>query len=361
MDNDELIVLMNKELPSNVIKCLSLAGYDSPEVISQMTTDGPGSSIVVENYILQEHSNDPSCFHLSNINYTHVFTPGHRIRLSNFIQTVRSQCLKRKLTLPNTSNKQKPTSEESNEVTTTHLKLDYPKHNLEWIYDDIRRRSLNWVKTCDRVPDLKEHDDYTITVKLNKLNHPIASIYCALCRKTYKLNEKPNNSGEKIIFMLSNWTAHFDRCKNQRSDNQRSLFRFFTDKQTESSHKHSLSIENKKSVSTTLNVNNPNSSASGTTCGNVADNSCEKHENSEDSSASNCKVISIIEESNKKSEVTSDTNSDERIDSQKDSLLQLNNNQDNDDSTQSISVAKECEADVAIHSIRVLIKMRIFR
>ena len=179
MDSEEFTALMKKELPLNVIQCLSLTGYDSPEVIAQMTTDGPGCSIdVIENYILQEHSNDPSCFHLSNTKYTHVFTPGHRIRLSNFIQTVKSQCLKRKLPLPNTSNKRKPNS---NLDEASNYAAGSASNNLKQIYDNIRKRSFNWVKTSVHMPRLKEHDDYTIEVKLNELNHSVATINCALC------------------------------------------------------------------------------------------------------------------------------------------------------------------------------------
>ena len=206
MDSEEFTALM-KELPLNVIQCLSLTGYDSLEVIAQMTTDGPGYSIdVIDNYILQEHSNDPSCFHLSNIKYTHIFTPGHRIRLSNFIQTVKSQCLKRKLPLPNTSNKQKPNSnlDKASNYAAAGVSAN-PTNNLKQIYEDIRKHSFNWVKTSVHMPRLKEHDDYTIKVKLNELNHPVATINCALCGKPYKLNEKPNSSDGMPMFMLSHF------------------------------------------------------------------------------------------------------------------------------------------------------------
>ena len=37
-----------------VIQCLSLTGYDSPELISQMTTDGPGIEVAL--MLLKVHS-----------------------------------------------------------------------------------------------------------------------------------------------------------------------------------------------------------------------------------------------------------------------------------------------------------------
>jgi len=330
MDQNELKILMEETLPPNVIQCLSLTGYDSPDVIAKMSTDGPGNSIdTIEKYILQEYPNESSCYHLSIIKHTHVFTPGHRIRLSDFIVTVRSQHLKRKRPLENTSNKRKSNSK-SHETSSG---IDASTHDLESIYNDIRRRIFQWVKKSDHMPDLKEQDDYNIKVKLNEFNQPAVSVYCALCKKSYKLNGK---SGEN--FMLSNWTKHFDRCKMLRPDNQRSIFQFIRSDQTKSSSRPGPSTESKKSISVVFKPNSSDYKDSDV-------NECESHQEISDSEVSlandcNSKLLSITKECENGTKISSGASysSDEKVDNQKDSLVQL----------KSTSVTKEGQKAAAI-------------
>jgi len=185
---------------------------------------------------------------------------------------------------------------------------------LESIYNDIRRRVFKWVKNSDIVPVLKEQDDYTITVKLNEVNQPAVSIYCALCQKVYKLNETPGKR-----FMLSNWTKHFDRCKKLRPDDQCSLSEFIVKSQSKSSLT-SRPIKSKKSSSL------PNSSGCKSVGRNVADNECEYHQEISDSkvsSAKDCssKLLTIREECENGFKISSDACLDEKVDCQENSLV----------------------------------------
>ena len=128
------------------------------------------------------------------------------------------------------------------------------------------------------------------------------------------------------MFMLSNWTAHFNRCKNQRRGNQHgSLLKFFGSNVSKSSKKGALPFECEKSIPTTLKDNQPDTSTSIVTHCDVADKICEQNggiRSSEVSSANDCEVISITKnDAEKDSEII---NPDERVDSQEDSLLQLN-------------------------------------
>lgn len=91
-----------------------------------------------------------------------------------------------------------------------------PRHDLQK-YHDIRKQILKWIqqsgiksyKSEDKSYHLKEHEQYTVNVKLNSSNKSTVSIHCALCNKDYKLNEKVSSEPiDKSVFMLFNWTSH---------------------------------------------------------------------------------------------------------------------------------------------------------
>ena len=93
---DELdsTALMHSALPSYVVKCLILAGYDEKEVIISMdTSEKVGNSIsMIEQYIEERHKDDPDL--IPGVSTTHPefpfkFPPGHRIRICNFVRKVK--------------------------------------------------------------------------------------------------------------------------------------------------------------------------------------------------------------------------------------------------------------------------------
>ena len=90
----DIITVMQKELPSYIVKCFSLAGYDKREVIMSMdTSNKEGNSIsIIEKYIDQRHKNDPEVS--PGVSSTHpelsfVFPPGHRTRIRNFVKMLK--------------------------------------------------------------------------------------------------------------------------------------------------------------------------------------------------------------------------------------------------------------------------------
>ena len=85
------MTLKKGALPQYVIQCFLFSGFDTSKVVARMTTDGPGNSIdQIEKFILEEYPDESSCYHMSIIKQSHVFTPGHRIRISDFIKDVKS-------------------------------------------------------------------------------------------------------------------------------------------------------------------------------------------------------------------------------------------------------------------------------
>lgn len=89
---------MKEKLPSYVYKCFVAAGFDTLEVIAEMTiTDGPGNSIdEIQQFISQEFPDNVKCGRGKK------FPPGHRLRIKNFISDVKLLLKKQSR---NTSNK----------------------------------------------------------------------------------------------------------------------------------------------------------------------------------------------------------------------------------------------------------------
>lgn len=138
MDDEEFMTLMKSTLTQYVVQCFLFSGFDTPRVVASMATDGLGNSIdQMEQYILKEYPNEQSCHHMSIIKHFHVFTPGHRVRISDFIKDAKAQHLppKRKLHCSDSSNKRIQTCNKTSytifeEVNTHTHSLNEPSQGM---------------------------------------------------------------------------------------------------------------------------------------------------------------------------------------------------------------------------------------
>ena len=104
----DVLELMRQRLPVYVVSCFLAAGYDVPEVISNMdVSENPGNTInKIENFIERtfpgdcryypsslthstEHSHHNDSTKLTAANFE--FPPGHRERICSFVQEVRAE------------------------------------------------------------------------------------------------------------------------------------------------------------------------------------------------------------------------------------------------------------------------------
>ena len=105
MEDDEFLILMEQSIPEYAMNCFINAGYDMPNIVAQMKTIGNGNSLdEIESFILKHYSDDDSCFPPAAHNRRNsssgvattkrrqfVFPPGHRIRITEFINSVKSK------------------------------------------------------------------------------------------------------------------------------------------------------------------------------------------------------------------------------------------------------------------------------
>ena len=138
-----------------------------------------------------------------------MFPPGHRKRIVNFIDTVKTKCFK-----PGNKRPHAASGSGRKKVCPTQGGdggNDVQSYDLKDISDDIRRRIVSWQNKLEdnsKVKELKEFMHYNVTVKLDSTETPSVTIYCKLCNKPYKLARRKT----KNTILMSNWTGHIKEC-----------------------------------------------------------------------------------------------------------------------------------------------------
>ena len=130
--------------------------------------------------------------------------------------------------------------------------LENPERfDLQRIFDSARKRICKWVRQSGTLNHLKEHQDYSVKVKLDASNKPTVSVLCTFCSKEYKLHSKDSttdidNEESKLNFMISNWTGHVKKCFNARSckrAKQQTISKFLPSSDDKPTHMNKESIQ----------------------------------------------------------------------------------------------------------------------
>ena len=223
MDDIDVLTLMNQSLPKYAVNCFLRAGYDNSSAITQMVTDeGPGNTLdQIEGFILKYYSTDMSCYPStivenecsSQLVQKFVFPPGHRVLISNFVNSIKADCNRKKRCHAGMSGDQlSPAHAKRKRVISaaSSVAAEPPNaYDIESISNEIRKRIVKWQRKQidDNVTKLKEHIHYKVNCKLNNSNCLDVHVYCEICNKKYKLQQKNEASGSSTV-MISNWTSH---------------------------------------------------------------------------------------------------------------------------------------------------------
>jgi len=225
---ERILNMLGKSLPPYAVACFKNAGYDNAPAIMQMTTEGPQNTLdQIEEFIIKHYPDDQSCYpptiarNLSNVpNF--IFLPGHRILIANFINDFKAReqlnsrlsrkraatCQSAAVCHPAVKNKCT-----SPDPTSSEESLPQQSHDLQFVYNDIRKRIIQWMKKepSIEIKELKEHTDYSVVCTLDNSNNVKATVRCTLCRKDFQLTPKTKSNGNKVM-LLSNWTSHIKQC-----------------------------------------------------------------------------------------------------------------------------------------------------
>ena len=201
-----------------------MSGFDDIDAIMEMDIqDGPKNSItVIESYIEKRKLELEKCMGPNqSLSLPFEFPPGHRIRISKFVDKIQHQYGHHKKSVPKTAKRRKLDSLEVQDRDDRNDHDDIPT-----VTNEIRRKVTNWAKTSYK-GDLKENEHYKIhvTYNISDSTRCSASIRCG-CGKAFLLQRKPTGSRP---WLISNWTKHYKQCKygKGQSGKQETLQSFF--------------------------------------------------------------------------------------------------------------------------------------
>ena len=256
--SSDALELMRQRLPVYVVNCFLAAGYDVPEVISNMdVSENPGNTInKIENFIEKTFPGDcryyPSSLTHSTEHSQHndstkltanfEFPPGHRERICSFVQEVRAErnarsanetCkekpfqLNAQKSLDSSSKKSKRKRYYLNDDTTNQIKSsrialsedddssEEAKVSVATISKQVRDNIRTWVRS-QKDPKLKsliegKHYNLQVTPDLQNPESFLASIRCLSCNTCISLHQR-NRLDKKSPFLISNWVRHWKNC-----------------------------------------------------------------------------------------------------------------------------------------------------
>ena len=227
----EAIAKMKARLPEYVINCFEAAGYDTLAVIADMDVSAqPGNSLdEIEKFIGDTYPNNPKYCRDISATSSFKFPPGHRKRICNFVNEISAEHrAKIKKTHPVGK---RPIIDVVVRPETKRNRSDDPEDGHRYdptvILGNIRRQVAKWQQSqkIQQLRELKEHEQFEVTVTLNEGSNPSVSIACKICAQKCALGFKQGN------FLISNWTRHVAKCVNspkRRGYKENNLYKYLS-------------------------------------------------------------------------------------------------------------------------------------
>ena len=214
-DELDITALMHSALPSYVVKCLILAGYDEKEVIKSMdTSEKVGNSIsMIEQYIEERHKDDPDL--IPGVSTTHPefpfqFPPGHRIRICNFVRKVKDMCKDYKSFDKQTCNSDRSVAMiKKCKVATTDASRAFTEPlSAKEIACQVHGSIHKWTQQPKNAAFRLLEDGTHFSVHIiEEAKHCFSvKVTCTSCHTAIRL-QKINQH-----YQISNWTKHVKNC-----------------------------------------------------------------------------------------------------------------------------------------------------
>ena len=263
---DEALSLMKKKLPNYVVNSLIATGYDTLEVIAELTSkDLTEIEMIINNDFVGDDRFVNQAVGNSSGMSLFKFQPGHRKRIELFIEEAKSlvkekksqakedtkhKGQKRKSSQPfyHRCKKAKSDHEEvrNGEITDGHEGSSCSELDL---LKDFRQNFVKWQRhqQVQRYKEIRENKDFSLKISISSDQSVSAILNCSMCGKRLSLGVKSNS------ILLSIWTCHINFCKGISKTNTlktTTLNSFFTRKATITSCSKSMpsSVSITKSV-----------------------------------------------------------------------------------------------------------------
>lgn len=225
--NIDVVQMMKETLPPYMVNCLVAAGYDDFDAISTMNiSENYGNSIrKIEDYIdvLLDHDQTKSLTPPAPYLRPFRFPPGHRVKLCNFVQEIKSRAKLSKKKLSNVESKNPSKRRKLAPEQCIELNSEDEEISILSVSNQIRSSIRKWIhkQSEPALRQLEEGKHYKIIVSpLPALLHEpsstgpqsiSASVRCLVCNTAIILHRK-DASDPSLPFILSNWTKHSKSC-----------------------------------------------------------------------------------------------------------------------------------------------------
>lgn len=232
---DEAIRLMKKKLPTYIVNCFIATGYDTLDVIADLTNE---DITEIEAIIKNDFVGDDRFLNHATGNTSDMsqfkFQPGHRKRILKFIEEAK-YLVKEKTKKANDSSKHRGQKRKASQLichrgkkakTTDHEEEQIRgeisdddnegiKCNELGMLMDFRQNFVKWQRQqqVPRYKEIKENKDFLLKINTSGNQSISAVLHCFMCGKCLSLGVKSNN------ILLSNWTRHINSCKGVRNTN----------------------------------------------------------------------------------------------------------------------------------------------
>ena len=253
---DEALKLMKKKLPSYVVNSLIATGYDTLDVIAELTDE---SISEIERIITNDFIGDDRFINQATGNRADAsqfkFQPGHQKRIKKFIEEAKclvkqkaNECLRNKGQKRKAQQVVCPRSKLAKTDEKTEAKTEEHSGQARETTDDdkcgdkssavcteldvlteFRQNFAKWQRQQKekRYREIKENKDFSLKINISADHSITAKLHCLMCCKSLSLGVKSNS------ILLSNWTRHINTCKGGRNPSTGKLttletFKFFS-------------------------------------------------------------------------------------------------------------------------------------
>ena len=220
--------LLKSKLPSYVVECFKIVGFDNLSALKQMSVTGRTNSITnIEQYIDKIKQHLPQCMGLNMIiapSLPFKFPPGHVLAIKTAVMEIQSKYGGSGLHHSKAKRRKVDNTASSKNI----VEMAGARVNISNIKEDICKRIHKWAKDHNNgeFNSIQENKDYSIIVNISpsdptKLDS--VQIRCGCSRKT--TGNQP--------WQIGNCTRHLTSCRKKRSN-------FFNLMKQISSHCHQL-------------------------------------------------------------------------------------------------------------------------
>ena len=236
---NEAELIMKKMLPSHIVNCFLVTGYDTLEVIAEINDE---SLAEIEEIVNSDFPNE-SCFRHQAIPTSaqagvFKFSPGHRKRIVKFVQEVKqvlntrqkehesvaSAGIKRRRVAISAGAKYANVSDDTSAILDSNDSVDNVSSELD-LLTDFRQIFAKWQRNPkhSQYREIRENKDFFVNISISTPDNTIkASVRCSTCGHVESLGTK---SGKVL---LSNWYRHIQIYCKKKFTGSKSLDNFFT-------------------------------------------------------------------------------------------------------------------------------------